>query len=93
MDTLFQRLGAPTPISLNDGSSFNNNNNNFHSNCFISGVVEVMYGISPIAVTQVQIEDNTFDTVNTHKILLINIRLLSFLIVSSFYREIRFLFF
>ena len=52
-----------------------------------------MYGISPIAVTQVQIEDNTFDTVNTHKILLINIRLLSFLIVSSFYREIRFLFF
>ena len=27
MDT-FRRLGAPTPISLNDGLSFNNNNNN-----------------------------------------------------------------
>jgi len=28
MDT-FRRLGAPTPISLNDGLSFNNNNNGY----------------------------------------------------------------
>ena len=26
VDTLFRRLGVPTPISLNDGLSFNNNN-------------------------------------------------------------------
>ena len=38
MDTSFRRLGAPTPISLNDGLSNNNNNNNNNNNS------EVVYG-------------------------------------------------
>ena len=46
MDT-FRRLGASTPISLNDGLSFNNNNNN---SCYYTVVIIVIIVIFVINV-------------------------------------------